>query len=58
MINRRPAGGRSRELDGGLGISGIVTAFFRPSDPADMLSTEPTFVIEKKITEQTSLFIE
>jgi hypothetical protein len=48
----------SRELADGWGISGMVTEFFRPSDSLSMLVTEPTFVIEKKINEQTGLFVE
>jgi hypothetical protein len=36
----------------------MVTTFFFPSDPANKQTTEATFVLEKKITERTSLFAE
>ncbi len=48
----------SRELGGGWGISGMATAFFRPSDPTGKLTTELTFVIEKKVGDNADLFIE
>src|ERR1700688_271283 len=48
----------SWELHRGWGLSGMFTEFFRPSDPASKLITEATFVIEKRVTERVSLFVE
>jgi hypothetical protein len=48
----------SWELRSGWGLSGMFTEFFRPSDPASKRITEATFVIEKKMTERASLFVE
>src|SRR5258708_3804082 len=48
----------SWELHSGWGLSGMFTEFFRPSDPASKLITEATFVIEKRVTESVSLFVE
>ena len=48
----------SWELHGGWGLSGMFTEFDRPSDPTSKLITEATFVIEKKVTERASLFVE
>jgi hypothetical protein len=48
----------SWELRGGWGLSGMLTEFIRPSDPARKLITETTFVVEKKVTEKASLFVE
>ena len=48
----------SWELPSGWGLSGMFTEFIRPSDPTSKLITEATFVIEKKVTERTSLFVE
>jgi hypothetical protein len=48
----------SWELHDGWGLSGMLTEFFRPSDLATNRVTETTFVIEKKMSEKTSLFVE
>src|ERR1700761_450609 len=48
----------SHELGGGWGTSGMVTSFFFPSDPSNQQTTEANFVLEKKMTERTSLFVE
>jgi hypothetical protein len=48
----------SWELRGGWGLSGMFTEFIHPSDPTSKLVTEATFVIEKKVTERASLFVE
>jgi hypothetical protein len=48
----------SWELRSGWGLSGMLTEFIRPSDPASKRITETTFVIEKKATERASLFVE
>jgi hypothetical protein len=48
----------SWELHSGWGLSGMFTEFFRPSDPASKLTTEATFVIEKRVTDGVSLFAE
>jgi hypothetical protein len=47
----------SWELHDGWGLSGMLTEFFRPSDPIRSV-TETTFVIEKKLTANFSLFTE
>ncbi len=47
----------SWELRNGWGLSGMLTEFIRPSDRT-RLTTEATFVIEKKVTERASLFVE
>jgi Putative MetA-pathway of phenol degradation len=48
----------SWELHSGWGLSGMFSEFFRPSDPTSKRITETTFVIEKKVTERASLFVE
>jgi Putative MetA-pathway of phenol degradation len=48
----------SWELHDGWGLSGMLTEFFRPSELTTKRITETTFVIEKKVTEKTSLFVE
>ncbi len=48
----------SLELHGGWGLSGMFTEFIRPAEPTSKLITEATFVIEKKVTERASLFVE
>lgn len=48
----------SYEIGGGWGTSGMVTSFFFPSDPLNKQTTEATFVLEKKVTERASLFVE
>jgi hypothetical protein len=48
----------SWELRIGWGLSGMLIEFFRPSDPASKRITETTFVIEKKLTERESPFVE
>jgi hypothetical protein len=48
----------SWELNGGWGVSGMLTEFFRPSDAVIPRITEATFAIEKDVTDKTSLFVE
>ena len=48
----------SWELNGGWGVSGMLTEFFRPSDAVIPHITEATFAIEKDVTDKTSLFVE
>jgi Putative MetA-pathway of phenol degradation len=48
----------SYEFGGGWGTSGMLTTFFFPSDLANKQTTEATFVLEKKVTERASLFVE
>jgi hypothetical protein len=48
----------SMELHDGWGISGMLTEFFRPSDPTSKHTTETTFSLEKKLTEKISVFTE
>jgi hypothetical protein len=47
----------SWELHDGWGLSGMFTEFFRPSDPTRAI-TETTFVIEKKLMANFSVFTE
>jgi Putative MetA-pathway of phenol degradation len=46
------------ELHDGWGISGMLTEFFRPSDPTSKRTTETTFVLEKNLSERFKLFTE
>jgi len=46
----------SWELHDGWGVSGMFTEFFRPADFTPKRITETTFVLEKKLTEEFSLF--
>jgi hypothetical protein len=48
----------SHELGGGWGTSGMLTTFFFPADPSNKQTTEATFVLERKVTERASLFVE
>ena len=48
----------SWELHDGWGLSGMLTEFFRPAELTTRHITETTFVIEKKITDKASLFVE
>ena len=48
----------SYEIGAGWGTSGMVTTFFFPSDLANKQTTEATFVLEKKVTDRASLFVE
>jgi hypothetical protein len=48
----------SYELTRDWGLSGMVTTFLRPSDPASRLTEEATFVVERKIGERAALFVE
>jgi hypothetical protein len=48
----------SWELRDRWSLSGMVTEFIRPSDPTSQLVTQTTFVIENKMSEKTSLFVE
>jgi Putative MetA-pathway of phenol degradation len=48
----------SKELENGWGLSGMVTEFFHPSDPVIRSIFEATFVVEKKLTDKTSVFVE
>jgi len=48
----------SWELHDGWGVSGMFTEFFRPSDLTSKQITETTFSLEKKLTEQFSVFTE
>jgi hypothetical protein len=48
----------SWELHDGWGLSGMLTEFFRPAEPTTKRATQATFVIEKKVTERASLFVE
>jgi Putative MetA-pathway of phenol degradation len=48
----------SWELGDGWGLSGMFTEFFRPVDLTTKRITEATFVIEKALTDRTSVFTE
>jgi outer membrane putative beta-barrel porin/alpha-amylase len=48
----------SWELGAGWGTSGMVTTFFRPSDPVSNVIEQITFVVEKKVSDRASLFAE
>ena len=48
----------SHELGDGWGTSGMVTTFFFPNNPLNKLTTEATLVLERKVTERASLFVE
>ena len=48
----------SWELQDGWSLSGMLTEFFRPADLATRRITETTFVVERKLTEKASLFVE
>ena len=48
----------SWELRDGWGLSGMFTEFFRPIDLTTKRITETTFVIEKRLTDKTSVFTE
>jgi hypothetical protein len=48
----------SRELGGGWGISGMVTAFFFPAESARKFTAEPTFVVERKLGDRAAVFVE
>jgi hypothetical protein len=48
----------SRDLGLGFGIGGMVSAFFHPADPSSKLTTETTFVLQKKLDERATLFVE
>jgi hypothetical protein len=45
-------------LDGGWGVSGMLTSFLTPLDTVNKLSTETTFVLERDIGKDTFLFVE
>ena len=46
----------SWERNDGWGLSGMITEFLRPAEPATKRVTETTFAVEKKLTETFSLF--
>src|SRR3984893_13270113 len=48
----------SWELRGGWGVSGMVTTFFRPSDPINKVANQTTFVIERRVSAKASFFVE
>jgi Putative MetA-pathway of phenol degradation len=48
----------SRELSGDWGISGMLTFFISPANPVNKLTTESNFVLEKKVSERSALFVE
>jgi hypothetical protein len=48
----------SVELHDGWAVTGMVTNFFTPDDPASRYSNQSTFVIEKEFGERYFLFVE
>jgi|GEM_PF-294227 len=48
----------SWELKDGWGLSGMFTEFIRPAAPTVRTVTETTFVVEKKLTDKASVFLE
>jgi Putative MetA-pathway of phenol degradation len=48
----------SLELSDDWAVNGMVTEFFKPSDPANRLVSQYTFVLERKFGRQTDLFVE
>jgi hypothetical protein len=48
----------SWELSRSWGVSGMVTTFFRPADPVSKLANQATFVLERKLSERASVFVE
>jgi outer membrane putative beta-barrel porin/alpha-amylase len=48
----------SWELGAGWGTSGMVTTFFRPTDPVSKVIEQITFVLEKKVSDRASVFTE
>jgi Putative MetA-pathway of phenol degradation len=48
----------SLELSEDWAVNGMVTEFFRPSDPANKLLSQYTFVLERKLERRTDLFVE
>jgi hypothetical protein len=48
----------SLELSEDWAVNGMVTEFFRPSDPANKFLSQCTFVLERKLGRQTDLFVE
>lgn len=48
----------SRELAGGWGLSGMVTAFWFPQRDRGNPTVEPTFVLERALDQRTDLFVE
>jgi Putative MetA-pathway of phenol degradation len=48
----------SWELRDGWSLNGMLTEFFRPAELVTRRITETTFVVEKKVTERASLFVE
>jgi len=48
----------SWQLGRGWSVSGMLTNFLTPADPANKVSTETTFVLEREVAERAFLFIE
>jgi Putative MetA-pathway of phenol degradation len=48
----------SWEWRDGWGVSGMLTEFFRPAEATARRTTEASFVVEKKLSERASLFVE
>jgi Putative MetA-pathway of phenol degradation len=48
----------SLELPDDWAVNGMVTEFFRPSDPANKFVSQYTFALERKLGSRTDLFVE
>jgi hypothetical protein len=48
----------SLELSEDWGVNGMVTEFFRPSDPANRFSSQYTFALERKLGRSIDVFVE
>jgi Putative MetA-pathway of phenol degradation len=48
----------SLEVTKNWAVNGMVTEFYRPSDPASPLTSEFTLVLERKLASRADLFVE
>jgi hypothetical protein len=48
----------SKELGGGLSLTGMLTFFTHPADPQNKLTTETTFALDKELNESLEVFAE
>ncbi|MGA2894175.1 MAG: transporter [Xanthobacteraceae bacterium] len=48
----------SYDLGGGWGVSGMLTNFLEPANPANKLTTQTTFVLQRAVTAKAFVFVE
>jgi hypothetical protein len=48
----------SKELGGGLSLTGMLTFFTHPADPQNKLTTESTLALDKELTDSVEAFVE